>query len=286
MKGQKKLDGMAQRSGLAFTRRGRHRNPLLIGLLIGLLAATTGSLAQNTIPAGTILPLELRTSLNSKSTKPGQVITARLMQDVPLPSGAKLRAGSKALGRVLDVVAASNGHGAKLSLQFDTLEVSKQKIPMTTNLRALASMLEVEAAEVPAFGADRGTPENWWTTVQVGGDVNYRGSGPVMSGSRVVGEPTPDGVLVHVASKPGTRCRGEMNGNDGPQALWVFSADACETYGFADLTILHAGGTNPVGRITLASEKRNFNVRAGSGLLLRVHQPEAAPMAASNVTER
>jgi len=39
---------------------------------------------------------------------------------------------------------------------------------------------------------------------------------------------------------------------------------------FADLTIAHAGRSHPVGQITLASEKRNFDVRSGSGLLLRV----------------
>jgi hypothetical protein len=36
------------------------------------------------------------------------------------------------------------------------------------------------------------------------------------------------------------------------------------------LTILHAGRSNRVGQITLASEKRDIDVRSGSGLLLRV----------------
>ncbi len=246
------------------------KNKLLFGLLAGLLALTTESLAQNAIPAGTILPLQLNTSLNSRKTMPGQVVTARLMQDVPLPSGAKIRAGSKAIGCVLDAVEASNGSGAQLSLRFDTLEVSKRKIPITTNLRALASMMEVEDAQIPKTGSDRGTPENWWTTVQIGGDVVYRGGGPVANGLRVVGTPTANGVSVRIASKSGTKCRGDLGGNELPQALWLFSADACGTYGFADLTIAHAGRSNPVGQITLASEKRNFDVRSGSGLLLRV----------------
>jgi hypothetical protein len=85
-----------------------------------------------------------------------------------------------------------------------------------------------------------------------------------------VGEPTPNGVLVRVSGKPGTKCRGEIEGNDRPQALWLFASDACGTYGFADLAITHAGRTNPVGEFTLASEHGNVNVRAGSGMLLRV----------------
>ncbi len=221
-------------------------------------------------PAGTILPLRLDSSLSSKKSKPGQVVTASLMQDVPLASGGKIRAGSKAVGRVLDVVKAGNGSGAKLSLQFTTLEVSKRRMAITTNLRALASMMEVNEAQLPEAGPDRGTSANSWTTEQIGGDVVYRGGGPVANGLRVVGTPTADGVLVKIASKPGTKCRGDLGGNDHLQALWVFSADACGTYGFSDLTVIHAGRSNPIGQITLASERGNVDIRSGSGFLLRV----------------
>jgi hypothetical protein len=234
-----------------------------------LLAVATESFGQNAIPAGTILPLQLNSSLNSRRSKPGQVVTARVMQDVPLASGGRIRAGSKAIGRVLDVSEAKNGMGARVSLRFDTLEVSKQRISMSTNLRALASMMEVEDAHIPKTGPDHGTPEDAWTTVQVGGNVVYRGGGPVANGLNVVGTPTTNGVLVRVAAKPGSRCRGDL-GNDQLQALWVFSADACGTYGFEDLTIAHAGRSDPVGEITLTSEKKSIDVRGGSGLLLRV----------------
>jgi hypothetical protein len=243
---------------------------LLMILLASLLPLATGLFAQSTIPAGTILPLQLNKSLNSKKSKPGQVVTARLMQDVPLPSGAKIHAGSKAVGRVLDVVEARNGGGAQLSLQFDTLVVSKKRIPTTTSLRALASIMDVEAAQSPNTGPDSGTSEYEWVTDQIGGDVVYGRDRPVTRGSQVVGTSTANGVLVRVASKPGTKCGGAAGGHDLPQALWLFSADACGTYGFADLKIVHAGRKNPVGQITLASEKGNFNVRSGSGILLRV----------------
>jgi len=239
-------------------------------LLIGLLLLGTGVLGQDAIPSGTILPLQLKSSLNSRTSKPGQVVTARIMQDVPLPSGQKIRAGSKAVGRILDVVPASSGAGAKLSLRFDTLEVSKRTLPMTTDLRALASMMEVNDAQVQTSGPDRGTPDYWWTTAQIGGDVVYRGGGPVVNGFGAVGKSTANGVLDQIASGPGTNCRGEVTGDDQPQALWVFSADACGTYGFPDLTIGHAGRSAPAGQITVASERTNFDVRSGSGLLLRV----------------
>jgi hypothetical protein len=234
-----------------------------------LLFLPSQLIAQNTIPAGTILPLRLSSSLNSRKSKVGESISARLMQDVPLPAGEKIRAGSKAMGQILNIVPTTDG-GVQLSFVLDTLAVSHQKIPMTTNLRALSSVTEVQDSETPKTGPDRGTPQNTWTTVQIGGDVVYRGGGPVAKGLQVVGAPTADGVLVRIESKPGDPCYADLNGNDRPQALWVFSADACGTYGFEGLRIVHAGRTAPIGQITLSSAGHNLEVHSGSGLLLRV----------------
>jgi hypothetical protein len=239
---------------------------------LSLIMLSMDLFAQNTIPAGTIVPVALNSSLNSRKVKPGQVITARVMQDVPLSPGSTIHAGAKVIGRVIDVKPANGGAGAQVSFRFDTLVVSKRRIPIITNVRALASMMAVEAAQLPESGPDRGTSQNAWTTDQIGGEVVYRGGGPVADGLRSVGEPTYGGVLVHISAKPGSPCRGEIEGNDRLQALWVFSSDACGVYDFADLAIVHAGRSDPVGKITLASDKGAVNIRAGSGMLLRVNK--------------
>ncbi len=241
-----------------------------IVLLAALMSLTPSLRAQSAIPAGTILPLQLNTSLNTKKIKAGQIVSARLMQEVPLPSGAKIRAGAKATGRILDVVSARDGSGARISFQFDSLQVAKRAVPITTNLRALASMREVEDAQIPQAGPDRGTSRYWWTTVQIGGDVVYGEGGQVARGLDIVGTATADGTLGRPAPNPGMHCRGTISGNDHPQALWLFSANACGIYGFSDLAIVHAGRSSPVGQIALASAKGNISVHSGSGLLLRV----------------
>lgn len=126
------------------------------------------------------------------------------------------------IGHVVEVKRCNGTPGARVSVRFDTLAVAKRRIPITTDLRALASMLAVEDAQIPDSGPERGTPENAWTTDQNGGEVVYRGGGPVADGLRSVGKPTANGVLVYVSGKPGTKCRGEIEGNDRLQALGIF----------------------------------------------------------------
>ena len=127
---------------------------------LSLLMFAADLFAQNTIPSGTILPVALNSSLNSRKVKPGQVITARVMQDVPLSPGSTIHAGAKVNGRVIDVKPANGGIGTQISFRFDTLVVSKRRIPIITNVRALASMMAVEAAQLPESGPDRGTSQN------------------------------------------------------------------------------------------------------------------------------
>lgn len=97
--------------------------------LIGLLISSAALLAQDAIPSGTILPVQLSSSLRSDKAKPGQSIGARLMQDVPLPAGARIHAGAKVVGHVAAVKRANNGTGAEISVRFDTLTSGAQHIP-------------------------------------------------------------------------------------------------------------------------------------------------------------
>ena len=239
-------------------------------LFVTLIAFSTQLFGQDEIPVGTILPVQLNSSLRSDKARVGEQISARIMQDVPLPGGRKIHAGAKVIGHIVSARPAANGMMADLSLRFDTLAMGKRSVPVITNLRALATMMDVSEAQVPESGPDRGTSENAWTTDQIGGEVVYRG-GVVAHGSNIVGNSVlGSGVLVHLSSKPGTKCRDDVDGNDQLQALWVFSSDACGLYDLPNLSLSHAGRTDPVGQITLRSDKGNVKIRGGSGMLLRV----------------
>jgi hypothetical protein len=265
-------------------------SPLRIRFSVLVLAAVCGAAAARTpqdaqhpqpggaepslaVPAGTILPVRLNRGFSSKTGHAGQTISARVMQDVPLPGGGKLPAGARLIGTIVSVAPAppGKGQGGNISLRFNEVHQGRATVRITASLRALGSLLEVMEAQRPETPAGFGTPYNWVTTNLIGGDVKYGVGGPVTdSGSQTVGLGTPDGVLVHVRAHSDGGCQGEPAGSDRLQALWLFSAGACGVYGMPQLQIVHAGRTAPIGEITLASEAGDVNLRAGTGLLLRV----------------
>lgn len=228
-------------------------------LLLLPLVAT----AQNNIPSGTVLPLRLDTGLNAGKIKPGKIIRADLMQDIP---GTSIHRGARVLGDVVGVTP------TRLELSFNTLVTNGTRIPLKTNLRALASPLEIDNAQIPENAGDRGLPSALeQTTRQIGGEQVYRGAELVARGVTTVGKPTPYGVLGKLNSNP--PCLGDVAGNDRPQALWLFSTDACGIYGSDNLTVEHSGRADPAGIIVLSATSGKLNIRRGSGLLLRVQGP-------------
>lgn len=241
-------------------------------LVCSLFLLSSALLAQTVIPPGTVLPTQLNSSLNSQKSKSGQKISARVMQDVPLPNGRKIPAGAKVIGQVMDVTPGSTGTPAQVTLKFERVEFDHQSITVNTTLRALASMLEVEAAQIPPGGTDRGTPWAWTNRDLIGDEAAYGEGGPVAHGGEIVGHSQYGGVLMPARANRAAGCRGDFGYPTQLQAFWVFSSDACGVYGIADVQISHAGRTAPLGEITLRSESGNFEIRSGSGVVLRVNE--------------
>lgn len=239
-------------------------------LVITLIAVSTQLLAQNAIPRGTVLPVQLNSSLRSEKARTGQRIDGCIMQDVPLPVGHKIKAGTKILGHIVSVAKAGAGQPAEITLRFDNLKSGHQKSEVSTHLRALASMMVVEDAQVPPTGPDRGTPWVWATRNLIGGEVAY-GEGPVARGTDIVGQALASGVLIPAKPNAKAGCPGEVADGGRPQALWVFSSDACGLYDLPNLTLTHAGRTDPIGQITLRAKTGNVKLPGGSGMLLRVN---------------
>jgi hypothetical protein len=197
------------------------------------------------------------------------------MQDVPLSQGIRIKEGSKVVGHIVEVTPASTGKTARVSLQFDKLIWGHQTISIATNLRAIAGFMRINEAQTPPIGPGESDVYRWLTTVQIGGDIVYGEGGPVTTANDpndVVGKAVYGGVLSQVRAGEGAKCRGVIEGNEAPQALWVFSSDACGTYGLEHISIVSAGRAGVTGVIVFSSDRENLKIPGGAGMLLRINK--------------
>ena len=238
-------------------------SPVLFAQASGAIPSSLQS-ASGTMPPGTILPVRLDNTLRVGHARPGDRVQATVMQSVP---GTRLRRGAHLLGEVVAVTPAPH---PSLTLRFTELRLRHGAVPVAVNLRAMASLLEVEEAETPEDMAMRGTVPQNATTRQIGGQQVYRGGGPVAEGMTPVGKPVAYGMVAQPLTRPGKSCRAEVSENRTPQAFWVFSSDACGLFGYRGLRIEHAGRTAPSGQIVFTSSGHRLVLQSGSGLLLRV----------------
>lgn len=236
---------------------------MLLVAAAGMLPSSV--LAQSAVPAGTLLPVTISNGLDVKHVHPGQQIRAEVMQSIP---GTPIKRRSHVLGNIVSVTHAAGQ--SSMELRFTVAQAHGSNMPIRTSLRAIASFIEVQEAQVPEEGASRGITPEVATTRQIGGDQVYRGGGPAASGETIVGRPTAWGVLGEPRVQRGARCHGVVDGNTRPQAFWLFSTDACGVYGLSDIRIEHAGRSEPSGTIMLRSTDGELNLRGGAALLLRV----------------
>ena len=231
--------------------------------IFSCVLSTVPLFAQSSIPAGVTIPAMLSTTIRSDKSRSGEPVRARVLQDVPLPNGGKISRGATMRGHIVEV------NPTTVTLTFDGLVTRRETLPIRTSLRAIASMLAVNDAQIPTNASgDRGTPPSLWNTVQIGGpEVVYGRPGDVLNGSHRVGNSLGDGsVFAALSANHDGHCEGD---NGEFRAVWVFASSACGAYGFGDLNVKHFGRSKPIGDIVLTSTKR-VDVRSGSAFLLRV----------------
>jgi hypothetical protein len=229
-----------------------------------IVSAYTGLAWGQEIPAGTVLPVMLNSTLDARRSKPSDKISGKIMQDVPLPDGAKIPKGSTVWGNVISADAPTATSPARLALSFSRVKVGQREIPIAVHLRALAAPYQVFEAKLPTNAIDDyGTSTSDWNTIQIGGAGVYRGSGEVVQGDTLVGRTTDYGaVTAKLMAAPQAGCK---NDSEREQALWLFSPWSCGVEGYSELKILRPGN----GVIELQSPA-NIHIAGGSGWLLRI----------------
>jgi type IV secretory pathway VirB10-like protein len=90
--------------------------------------------AKVTVPEGTTLPLVLETTVSSATSREGDLVTAKLADDVRVGEKVVAPAGSEVKGRVTASVRSGKVKGrARLAFAFDTLVVKGKPIEIATS---------------------------------------------------------------------------------------------------------------------------------------------------------
>jgi hypothetical protein len=228
-------------------------------ILATVFLATSPFLSAQNVPAGTVIPVMLTTTLDSSKAKAGDQVTGKIMETVPLATGVDIPKGAKIVGHVASVQTGNETLPSILAVQFDKIAIHGREMPMRANLRALATMMAVYDAQVPLFEPDT-TPRSAVLLTPVGGEASFQPDNPEKARR----------TLMEFSGPPAAGCGSRIDQEGGTGALWVFSPYACGTYGFGKgLVIVSDGSKEPEGNIVLTSRK-NVSVHAGSGWLLRV----------------
>lgn len=230
------------------------RYPLL--LAAALWCATVAGAQE--IPAGTVIPVMVTTTLDSAKAHVGQPISGKVMERVPLPGGENIPEGAKVTGHVALVIPAKDADPASLAIQFDKVVAHGKELPMKTSLRALASMMAVYEAQVPFFEPDT-TPRGAVMLAPVGGEAAFRPDNPEKSYRPV-----------HFSGELAPGCGSRIDQGGGTGALWVFSPYACGVYGFGNALVIVGERSAATEDSILLGSRKNFSIRGGSGWLLRV----------------
>jgi hypothetical protein len=132
----------------------------------------SNAINEVTIPEGTEFKLDLHTSVNSRTAKPGDRILTTLIDPVYVEDQQVLPKGVRVDGHISEVQAARRrGRGGDLSIAFDTVEM-----PNGQKIAILGSLTEVFSS---ANGGD--------SDVGVEGDLKGRGPSRKMQAAVVVG---------------------------------------------------------------------------------------------------
>lgn len=205
-------------------------------------------------PPGSTLPILIGKSWKAKDLRPGETITAKLIQRVAVAPNTYLPNETEIAGHVV------TANPTTISILFTGLRWKTEMVPIHVRLVAAASAFNEEQTKAPV-GGTRGTDSSAdWTTRQIGGDEVYRSdsAGKVYDqAKKSVGFANLMGVYANPKTPGGL-----------PRAIGPFSTNAKGLYGFPHLTLVSAGDNGTP--IVLQATDSDGEVPSGSTLLLEV----------------
>jgi hypothetical protein len=238
-------------------------------------SASTGGTGSAVLSSGTTLNGELSHSLDAKTCKPGDQVTAKLTQDVKSDGKVVAPKGSKLVGHVTEAKARSKDSAdSSLGIVFDKAVLkSGQEISFNGAVQALAPPVN---AAVSAAGDE---------STSIGGPGSSGGGGARRSGgggggllggvgSTVGGATsTTTGVVGGATGSVTSATSGAVNGTaglaGGLTAQGRLTNASQGAIGLQGLTLNSASTANAQGSI-VSSTTRNVKLDSGTQMLLKV----------------
>ena len=128
----------------------------------GFALATAVVPAQSlTLAESTALPVRFVHSVDAKKAKVGDVVTAKTLQVITLPTGGRIPKGSTVVGHVAAVEAYSfdttpyaHQKPSQISIHFDKVQQGDAGIPVSLSVRAIAGSNDSQEAFFPHMQID------------------------------------------------------------------------------------------------------------------------------------
>jgi hypothetical protein len=234
-------------------------------------AAGTGSSAV--LASGTTLNAELNRSLDARSAKPGDQVTAKVTQDVKSNDRVVVHKGSKLVGHVTEARARSKENAdSRLGIVFDkAILKGGQEMSLNGAVQALAPPVN---AALSAAGDESSTISA--PGPRAGGGAPRAGGGGLLGGatSTVGGATsTATGVVGGATSTVGSTTAAAVNGTTGVAggltAQGRLTNASQGAIGLQGLTLNSATAGSAQGSV-VSSSTRNVKLDSGTQMLLKV----------------
>jgi hypothetical protein len=249
----------------------------MLNLALCATAATAPALSQ-VLPQSTAIPVRFVHSVDAKTAKVGDAVTAKTIQIVTLPGGMTITKGSTLVGHVVDIQAFhfdpspyAHQKPSLISIHFDKLQTRNAVILVNLSVRAVANTIESQEAAYPHSTDD--TDHVGMMTLIGGTEFSPLDKTIQSEGGDVIGYNRRSGVFARLIPSDYSAAGSTLHcgGTSTEQSLAIFSPSACGVYGFGGVYMPNAGRDGS-GTFTLATQRHSMKLYAGSTALLQVNE--------------
>ena len=218
---------------------------------------------------GTAFNASLSDTLDTRSAKPGEIITAEVAEDVTYERSVVFPKGTKIVGHVIRATSGVRGRtGSALFVQFDKAVLSNgEEVLLNAGIQALATNAAGSLSDVNKSAgevAQNSVPSSSETYAEPTSDRATSSSPLIVSAD--YSRPR-NGLLPPLTLAP--KAQGELN-SDG-----FFSPDSVGAFGRPDLKVYTPTSQGSHGTVLL-SAKKQMRLESGTRLLLVVQPPPTA----------